>query len=115
MVWEDIYTTIYNRYKKYSEGWGTVCEEYFDNTDAIVTCRSINAITTDAHPTKKFGYVNSGYAWFRYMACTGSESQFYECPRDGGKMSDSNSWYYYRCEHYQDIGVICPHGCLPNS
>ena len=96
-------------------GWGTVCEEYFDNIDAKVTCRGINAITTDAYPTKKYGYVNSGYAWMKHMGCTGSEAQLNDCKRYNNQYSSSYyGWYGYSCAHYQDIGVICPHGCLPN-
>lgn len=92
-------------------GWGTVCEEYFDNIDAKVTCRGINAITTDAYPTKKYGYVNSGYAWawMMHMGCTGSEAQLNDCKRYNNQYSSSYyGWYGHRCAHYQDIGVICP-------
>ena len=49
------------------------------------------------------------------MGCTGSEAQLNDCKRYSNQYSSSYyGWYGYRCGHYQDIGVICPHGCLPN-
>ena len=100
--------------------WGTVCDDGWDDTDAIVACRQAGFspsskliqendtkyfITyffpcTDAAATYTavFGR-GMGHILLDEVGCSGSESSLFSCP-SGGVGS-------HNCGHHEDAGVIC--------
>ena len=80
--------------------WGTVCSDQWDDTDALVVCRSLGygsgTALTDTHFGPGIGdVVLNNLQW----QCDGSESDIFDCPRT--EVGDQN------CGHEDDAGVIC--------
>ncbi|KAK7939329.1 hypothetical protein WMY93_002655 [Mugilogobius chulae] len=83
----------------YNSQWGTVCDDYWDKSDAQVVCRQVgcgNALSsTDG---AKFG-PGSGPIWLDDVKCSGSESSLSQCEHRGFGTNN--------CGHSEDAGVIC--------
>ncbi|XP_036431270.1 scavenger receptor cysteine-rich type 1 protein M130-like [Colossoma macropomum] len=63
----------------HDDQWGTLCDDFWDMSDAAVVCRELGCgeavdAVTDAH----FG-PGSGPVWMNYMHCSGSESSLKNC------------------------------------
>ncbi|KAG1952921.1 deleted in malignant brain tumors 1 protein-like [Pimephales promelas] len=79
--------------------WGTVCDDFWDMTDAAVVCRELDCgEPVDALGDAHFG-PGSGPIWMSYVMCTGSESTLKNCGSAG--------WGKTGCDHSKDAGVIC--------
>ena len=87
--------------------YGTVCDDYWTNTDADVACRDIG----HAAGQRSFGRSHFGGAargvpiWFDDVECLGSETTLAECPRYGGTDTAGRN----NCSrlHTEDAGVRC--------
>ncbi|XP_053387248.1 deleted in malignant brain tumors 1 protein-like [Mercenaria mercenaria] len=80
--------------------WGTVCEDGFGRTDALVVCRMLGFNISYSNVlylgTAYFG-PGSGQIFVDELACSGDEYHLNEC-------------YYipeHNCGHYDDVSVIC--------
>ena len=83
----------------YNGEWGTVCDDDFSYTDALVICRQLGF--TDGQPRYSAFYTQGlGKIWLDYVSCTGTERGLNECPHMG--WNDIRS-----CSHSEDAGVIC--------
>ncbi|XP_063406061.1 neurotrypsin-like [Mytilus trossulus] len=82
--------------------WGTVCDDHFDNVDAIVACRQLGYCSGLMHPANRIRD-GKGAIWLNDVNCTGSESKLLHCTYN----PDST-----RCRHYNDVGVHCFLSCL---
>lgn len=83
----------------YDGEWGTVCDDDFDNSDAIVVCRQLGFSGGVAKYAAYFRQ-GIGHIWLDYMKCLGTEDGFNEC--------NHNGWGKYRsCSHAEDAGVLC--------
>ena len=108
--------------------WGTVCHNYWDNSDATVVCRQlgfpvgvsgsgIEYMTTcffNLHSLSCYLFlVTSALYGYRHnfgrgtgpiflygLGCSGTESSLLSCSHSGIRFN----W----CGHYSDAGVICP-------
>lgn len=80
----------------YQNVWGTVCDDSFDNLDALVVCKMLGFQRSTQVYTEGSG---SGQIWLDELRCTGTESSIFNCPHAG--MGINN------CGHGEDVGVSC--------
>ncbi|XP_066296100.1 deleted in malignant brain tumors 1 protein-like [Branchiostoma lanceolatum] len=86
------------------DDWGTVCDDSFDMTDANVVCRSLGySGASEVRPSTGFGQ-GSGSIYMDDVACTGTETSFFDCSYRG--------WGTHDCVHSEDVGVVCS-GSVP--
>ena len=82
----------------YDGQWGTVCDDFFDNTDAQVVCRQLGLTGGRAMVDCDFGE-GSDPIWLDTLNCSGDEVELGLCPHD--------TWGYHDCSHWEDAGVVC--------
>ena len=83
----------------YNSQWNTVCDDYWDISDANVVCQQLGyegAVT--AHQSAHFGE-GSGQILLDDLRCTGREVSLLECSHSG-----INS---HNCGHGEDASVTC--------
>ncbi|XP_060677685.1 deleted in malignant brain tumors 1 protein-like [Hemiscyllium ocellatum] len=85
------------------KGWGTLCGDSWDTTDANVVCRQLGcgfAVSARGGPTVSQG---KGVTWQNDVKCKGSESNLYDCLSQEPMQSE--------CNHKEIASVICsvPH------
>uniref|UniRef100_A0A8B9Z203 Soluble scavenger receptor cysteine-rich domain-containing protein SSC5D n=1 Tax=Buteo japonicus TaxID=224669 RepID=A0A8B9Z203_9AVES len=83
----------------YGQQWGTVCDDYWDISNAEVVCRQLGcgralSVAASAH----FGE-GSGPIWLDDVNCTGSENALSKC--------ETTLWGVHNCRHGEDAGVVC--------
>ncbi|XP_072042492.1 uncharacterized protein [Amphiura filiformis] len=80
--------------------WGTVCDNSWDDSDALVVCRQLGFLPDHAQAVSdaQFGE-GTGPIWLDGVSCSRSESLFDYC--------SNNGWERSTCEHSEDAGVIC--------
>ncbi|XP_072166776.1 scavenger receptor cysteine-rich domain-containing protein DMBT1-like [Diadema setosum] len=91
------------RVEIYHDGdWGTVCDDEWDDDDALVVCRQLGYPTSDARAVRGGTYGEGlGSILLDNVGCDGWESSLASCP--------SNVWYNNDCGHWDDAGVQCGH------
>ena len=82
----------------FNNEWGTVCDDFWDQTDAEVVCRQLGFPVERAIGNAHFGQ-GSGNIWLNNVACTGSEQYLSQCSHVG--------WGNEDCSHGEDAGVMC--------
>jgi len=84
--------------------WGTVCNDYWDMSDATVACRQLGFIKVVGYWTLGRG---SGKVWLDDMKCEGTEDTLHECDSDGWGNVDA------ACnKHTYDSGVVSSQACI---
>ncbi|XP_052084661.1 scavenger receptor cysteine-rich type 1 protein M130-like [Mytilus californianus] len=81
----------------YNSKWGTVCDDYFDSSDAVVACRQLGYRTSN--PTVYTSGGGTDPVWLDDMACNGTERRIANCRNPG--LGTEN------CGHSEDVGVRC--------
>ncbi|XP_053371207.1 deleted in malignant brain tumors 1 protein-like [Clarias gariepinus] len=81
----------------YNNQWGTVCDDYWDMSDAQVVCRQLGCGNADsAHKEAHFGK-GSDPIWLDDVQCSGSESSITQCTH--------REFGLHNCNHGEDAGV----------
>ena len=84
----------------YNGGWGTVCDDGWNDTEAGVVCRQLGfGSSGTAIGSAGFGK-GSGSIWLDSVTCTGNESTLASCGHLGVGITRS-------CSHSEDSGVKC--------
>ncbi|XP_071483590.1 neurotrypsin-like [Diadema antillarum] len=88
------------RVEVYAKGaWGTVCDDFWDITDAGVVCRSLGFEgAEEALKLAAFGE-GTGDIWLDTVACIGVERDIFDCGNKGIGV--------HNCRHIEDAGVRC--------
>ncbi|KAK7107812.1 scavenger receptor cysteine-rich type 1 protein M130-like [Littorina saxatilis] len=93
------------RVEVYRQGsWGTVCDEDFDDRDAVVVCRMMGFIQKDetvevqVRSGASYGQ-GKGHIFYANLECRGTESDLVHCSH---KVYDKHT-----CLHDRDVGVKC--------
>lgn len=89
----------------YSGAWGTVCNDGFGVSEAIVVCRqivpSVDPVNAQAVTDGRFGPGTADMAILMDdINCDGTETRLINCLFAG--------WGQTNCDHTEDVGVICP-------
>ncbi|XP_072169133.1 antigen WC1.1-like [Diadema setosum] len=84
----------------YGGTWGTVCDDYWDITDAEVVCRELGFMygAKDSPGNARFGSA-TGAILLDDVGCSGNEASIMHCPNAG--FANDN------CRHSEDAGVVC--------
>ncbi|KFV50154.1 Deleted in malignant brain tumors 1 protein, partial [Gavia stellata] len=83
----------------YNNEWGTVCDDSWDLSDAVVVCRQLGCgVALSAPSSAQFGW-GAGPIWLDEVSCTGEETDFSEC--------QAKMWGVHDCHHGEDAGVVC--------
>ncbi|XP_030847999.1 deleted in malignant brain tumors 1 protein-like isoform X7 [Strongylocentrotus purpuratus] len=83
----------------YNGQWGTVCDDYWDDTDATVVCQILGlGESGSALGSAAFGQ-GSGDIILDNVQCVGTETDLFSCP--------SNAPLSHNCVHAEDAGVQC--------
>ncbi|XP_070562183.1 neurotrypsin-like [Ptychodera flava] len=77
--------------------WCTICDSFFDDTDATVLCRELGYSGGTAYGSAYFGEA-VGSKWLVGLECNGNEASLNDC---------SHSGWYSGCGHERDAGVAC--------
>ena len=81
-----------------NNAWGTVCDDFWDNTDASVVCRQAGFSDRNA-TARSFAFFGQGTdpIVLDDVRCTGTESRLIDCPYNPT----------HNCIHFEDAGVTC--------
>ncbi|XP_019639952.1 PREDICTED: uncharacterized protein LOC109481804 [Branchiostoma belcheri] len=80
--------------------WGTVCDDAWGLSDAIVACRQLG-FGPPVDYRRYFGQ-GTGPIWLDDVSCSGNEATLLAC-RSRGIGS-------HNCGHYEDVGIECGYG-----
>lgn len=85
----------------FGEGWGTVCDDNWDDNEARVVCRMLgyNGSAQGLQGTTTTG--GHGIIWLDDLNCTGQETSLAQCRRLLYNIG------YAACSHNEDARVIC--------
>ena len=80
--------------------WGTVCDDFWDTTDAQVVCTQLYNLTNAVAYRNSHFHGGSGPIWLNDVQCTGSETHLVNCTNSGLGV--------HSCIGYtEDAGVQC--------
>ncbi|XP_064388348.1 neurotrypsin-like [Halichondria panicea] len=85
----------------YNGQWGTVCQDGFGSTGALVACRQLVFQGYVAYGVVRNALIVSASTpiWLDGLRCNGSESRLENCPRN--PIGDHN------CDRSDDVGLVC--------
>ena len=94
------------RLEVYHNGtWGTVCDDSWDNKDALVVCRMLGFIAVERTGPVSSSLKGSGVIWMDGVQCNGAERSLKDCQFDG--------WGKTNCGHSEDVLVWCTNITTP--
>ena len=78
--------------------WATVCDDFFDITEAHVVCNMLGFWSGDKTDNRKY-ITSDGPIWIDDLRCSGNETDIAECSHNG--------WGVHNCQHREDVAVSC--------
>lgn len=82
----------------YARGWGTVCDDSWDDMDARVVCAQLGYTGGIALVDLEYGK-GTGTILLDDVSCSGDEVNIADC--------DRQPWFLHDCGHGEDAGVKC--------
>ena len=82
----------------YNNGWGFVCDDYWDNVDSNVACRSLGFRRASSFETYQTHPNSTSYFSIDDVHCTGSEINILECPHQDVHDCGTYEHIYLTCE-----------------
>uniref|UniRef100_A0A1X7V0V9 SRCR domain-containing protein n=1 Tax=Amphimedon queenslandica TaxID=400682 RepID=A0A1X7V0V9_AMPQE len=82
-----------------NNAWGTICDDFWDNKDASVVCRTLGYSPYGATAIINSFTESVWYVHINDLNCTGTEESLWDCPMNG--IND------YSCNNQDDSAVIC--------
>jgi hypothetical protein len=79
----------------YMGEWRGVCDDSFDENDALVACRQMGFSGVESYTTT----TGTSRFWLDELACTGTEARLDDCPNGG--------WGVHDCSASECIGLVC--------
>jgi len=79
--------------------WGTVCDHYWDLSDADVACRMLGFKSAISAASGAYFGEGTGTIWMGDLLCFGNESSLLLCSHSGPSV--------HNCDHSQDVGLAC--------
>ena len=83
----------------YGGSWGTICDDGWDQADAIVICKELGFSTASTYKRNAFFGQGSGNIVLDDVTCTGTETSIHNCGHRG--------YLSHNCGHHEDAGVVC--------
>ncbi|XP_072029155.1 scavenger receptor cysteine-rich type 1 protein M130-like isoform X2 [Amphiura filiformis] len=84
----------------HDNSWGSICDQGWDENDAIVLCKQLGFETAIYALPRSFFGSNNNTVWLSNVQCTGHEESFFNCAHDG--------WgNYHTCGANHVAGVRC--------
>ncbi len=82
-------------------GWGTVCDDEWDNAEAQVVCKQLGFSNYQDSVPIRGAYFGAGFVPIHLdgLNCVGNESQLSDCEHNG--LGNHN------CLHFEDASVLC--------
>ncbi|XP_053703713.1 scavenger receptor cysteine-rich domain-containing group B protein [Synchiropus splendidus] len=82
-----------------NSGWGTICDDAWDISDAKVVCRQAGCGVAMAARGEAFFGPGTGTILLDNLKCDGSEVSLLDCSHI--------PWNVHNCDHAEDAGVTC--------
>ncbi|XP_053388862.1 uncharacterized protein LOC128551929 [Mercenaria mercenaria] len=85
----------------YKHSWGTICDDQFDESDALVLCRMLGFTVGKVYRTNGADGMGQGNGSILIddLNCIGTEDDISECR--------SREWGVHNCEHSEDVAITC--------
>lgn len=92
----------------WKQQWGTVCDDRWDLSDAIVVCRQLDCGKPLSAPGSAHFGEGTGPIWLDDMECNGTEVDLSACR--------TRPWGEHNCNHGEDASVVCSgNSCFHHS
>jgi len=78
--------------------WYTICDNGWDDNDAVVVCKQLGYSGGSARSGAYFGE-GTGFVMLDSVNCFGNELNLFQCNR--------SNYRERTCHHHQDAGVVC--------
>ncbi len=86
----------------HSGRWGTVCDDFWSQNDAMVVCRQLGYTGRASALLRAAFGEGEDPIWLDNVGCAGDETRLADCR--------SRGWGNHNCGHHEDAGVSCGAG-----